>query len=511
MGASQRRLLAVVCLALLLSGCWDRRELESSAYIIDLGVDRAPSGRLLITGRIALLAGLAPGVRGASMSAGERLSATILTAEGQTLTNALYIMNGSMSRRLDFRHMRAVLVGEELAREGVEPYVMELIRLPEVRQTASFVQCRGRATDVIQASRPVAEINPAKLEEDYLLQAKHLHMTPPTRLHHVVSRIAANGGDPMTAAAAINPGVEAGEMEPREGSTSALPGELPRGGGNPVGRVGTAIFRRDKLRGFVNVDQTQMLLAMRGEMGKACLTMPDPYEPEAAITIRLHQENLPQLRHGFRGQKPWVQERLLFEAEVLAVPSGVNYVAPPARERLEEHIRAFVERAGREVLDQLQEWEADPIGYGHLFRSNFPPSRPGKPTTGGSTAATSTSRSRRMCVSGGMGSTRVRTVSRGGDASCRTGIGWSPSSSGSAWLGTKSTPDGRRGRRAVGWPWPGPCCWRGRVWRCLWCWLCSVGSVGRPLPPGSPGAGAGALAYWLLASGGGSFLRRALG
>lgn len=367
-----RNLLLLLAFALpLLAGCWDRKELESQAYIIVIGVDRGADGRLIVTARVPLVGGLAPGIRAAGHGRSEGLSAELITAQADTLIHAIYILNGSMARTLNLYHLRSVLVGEELAREGLGPLIEELGRIPSIRNTAALIVTRGKAGDVLQVEQPIAEINPAKLEEDLMLQAKRMHMTPPSRLHHFMIRRAVVGTDPFTMLAGINENVLEGRLIPPP-PDSALPGMLPRMGGNPVENVGTAIFRDDRLAGFITVDETQMLLALRGEMGKAHITVNDPLDPAWKLSLRLHQENLPKFEASFAGSALRVRERLLFEAELLSIPSGVHYADLPNRKRLEEALASYCEKRMGQLLRRLKEWEADPVGYGLLFRPRFP-------------------------------------------------------------------------------------------------------------------------------------------
>lgn len=368
------RCLGYVLLAVLLTGCWDRTEVEDQGYIITLGLDRGEGDQILVTARSAIIQAMPSGTLESYAQMSEpRLAAALLTAQGRTITEAIHVLNGGMTRRLDTRQLRGVVVGESLAREGLEPLVMELFRSPLARGSVLFIQARGRAFDLLKTNDPVGEVNPAKMSEGFVLQAKQLHLAPPVRMHHFVSRLAASGGDPFLPVLAVNADVLNGAQEPqRAAGASALPGELPRGGGNPVEFTGTAIFRRDRLRGFLNVDETQMLLALRGEMGKAYLSLPDPDVPDQSVTIRFQQENMPKYQASFQRGRPHVHVKIVFEGEVLAIPGGTDYVPPVARERLERAAARFAEQTIRNLLNKLNEWETDPVGFGHLFRGYFP-------------------------------------------------------------------------------------------------------------------------------------------
>lgn len=87
-----------------------------------------------------------------------------------------------------------------------------------------------------------------------------------------------------------------------------------------------------------------MLAALRGAMGKAYISFPDPDEPERTITMRFHQENFPQREATLRPDGPQVHVKLLFEGELLAAPGGTDFVRPENRKRLERAAADYVEQ-----------------------------------------------------------------------------------------------------------------------------------------------------------------------
>lgn len=366
-------LLLTGLLTLLLTGCWDRTELEDQMYITAMGLDRSEPGQILITAQVATVQQLSAGTLEAPVQpARPVLAVRLLSAKSRTVTQGLHMMNAGLTRRLDMRHMRLVVAGEGLSREGLEPLIRELSRNPYARGSTLFTQARGPAHQILRRLNPVGEVNPARMAEGFYMQSKQLHMGPPQLLHHFVSRLAAGGNDPFLSVMAINDEVEAGLLRPeRPLETSALPGELARGGGNPVELTGTAIFSGDRLAGFLDIDETQMLLALRGEMGKAYITFPSPDVEGESVSIRFQQENLPQSRAGWRGGRPSIKVRILFEGELLAIPGDIDYAQPEHRTRLEraaaDHAKAVIQR----LVGKLREWEADPVGFGLLYRGRF--------------------------------------------------------------------------------------------------------------------------------------------
>lgn len=360
------RLVALSLLACLLTGCWDRTEVEDLLFPVTVAVDKGERRKYRVTMRVPISAAMRAGVLGGLQGAPAQ-TAEFIGAEADSISQAVYILNASVARRITIRHLRGVVIGEELARDGIGELLAELMRNGEARQTAGIFIARGKAGETLRSSQPTGEVNPGKISEGVLLVEKQLHMAPPTRLHHMTNRGGIIGVDPFAPIVAIN--LRATGAGGGASGDTAIAGQLDRSGESPVEIAGTALFRDTRLVGFLSVDQTQALLALRGEMGKAYITIPNPIRPGESLMIRFHQENLPQFHTWFERGKPRVTVRLIFEGEVL---SGTkNYRNDAIRRRVEAAARTYMEVRIQQVLQRTAEWGVDPMGFGLLFRTKF--------------------------------------------------------------------------------------------------------------------------------------------
>ncbi len=357
----------VLLLALsLLTGCWDRLEVEDGLFPVTMAVDKGAHRRYKVALRVPISGRMRAGVLGGNNPEGG--TSEMISAEGDTVWQALYVMNAAVTRRITMRHMRGVIVGEPLAREGLTELFNELGRNGELRQTSGFWVARGSADEILANARPTGEFNPGKINEGLLLVEKHLHMAPHIRLHHMLNRSAAVGVDPFAPVVALNRKIMGQDGDSRV-PTSSVAGDLNRAGLNPVETAGTAVFQNSRLKGFLTVDETQLLLALRGEMGKAYMTFPDPMAGGRSMILRLQQENLPQYRASIAAGGPRVALRLLFEAEVIS--GAADFADPQTRQRIEDAVGGAVVAHAQSVLRKTREWQTDPVGLGLQFRSHF--------------------------------------------------------------------------------------------------------------------------------------------
>ena len=365
----------LILLSLMLSGCWDMTEIEDSIYVASIGVDSAGDGEYIWTFRLIeaekLVLGMLTSVPGREAG----LVSGTLSVRAASLEQAVHMIQPSMARIISLEHVRWVAFGEELARKGIGPLLSQFLRNHQIRRGTGLYVFIGDTVNGFRYNQPVADTNAIKFFETVRLVQKRFHLSPPLQMQHFYSRLMAPGLDPTLALVTVNFDAMKepdGEIPPA-GERSFKAGELPREGSNPVEFVGTAVFRGDRLAGMLNVDETQALLAMRGEMGKVYASVPDPREEGKVLTLRFHQENKPQFRVRFAGRRPVAHVKIQFEGEILSTPGKTDYTLAENRRILEQHINTFMEKSS--FVPMLRrvygEWGADPVGFGQLYRSRF--------------------------------------------------------------------------------------------------------------------------------------------
>ncbi|MGG3915464.1 Ger(x)C family spore germination protein [Rossellomorea vietnamensis] len=152
-------LLLLITMALLLSGCWSKKELTDLAIVAALGVDKTEDGKYAITLQIINPGNVAGGMRGGGGGT-QSPPVTIYTATGDNLVEASRHASSKISRRLYYAHTNLVVVGESLAREeGVATFIDAIDRDHEFRITTTMVIANhSSAAELVKALTPVDKI-----------------------------------------------------------------------------------------------------------------------------------------------------------------------------------------------------------------------------------------------------------------------------------------------------------------------------------------------------------------
>ena len=130
----------IICFLFFSSGCWDKKEIEEQAFVIGLALDKGnkQDNNIIVTFQIAL-----PQAFVAEAQSDEPF--WNISMEAANITEAEYQLAKEMNQIPNLEHCQVILIGEELAREGLNEYLDFLIRTHEVRRMINIGIVQGNA------------------------------------------------------------------------------------------------------------------------------------------------------------------------------------------------------------------------------------------------------------------------------------------------------------------------------------------------------------------------------
>ena len=423
---NRRLVVAMLALGLaLVPGCWSRKEINEITFISAVGLDRAEEG-IRLTVQVAKPSQF-PGAGGGGGGGGGGMERPVWLASvtGSTVFEAVKRLQEMSPRLPFFSHSMVYVIGEDLARAGIGPVLDWLDRSQEPRRTAWLLVARGEARDILAARTELERLPSRGINAimDFIPAASTALV--PTRLGDFLERLSSRTTQPVAGAIQLweNPGAvtQAQIGGPPGGGGGGGGGRrgLGTGGGGgagtaaappPVPRelrvVGTAVFRGDKLAGFLDERETRGLLWVLGEVRGGAVVI-DRVPPASSAGKAVSAANRAQGgpgRGGGTGEAPMTpgeegrRERLTLEVirargRIMAEWMGDNpsitvkveeegnvmEVMPPrdiARREVLKALEREMARATRgeveAVLARAQgEWGLDIFGFGEaLFRKD---------------------------------------------------------------------------------------------------------------------------------------------
>jgi spore germination protein KC len=344
--------IMLFCCLFVVTGCLDRRELNDIAIILGWGMDQKDDGTYVASAQIVVPSKLGNSTGGAGASPGEGY--LFETAKGKSATDAAQNMQLKLSRELFASHRRVILLGENIAKNGLAKIIDEYSRNPEVRlRTDIFVVKGGTARELLSI--------PYKLES--------MSALAPIKIHQSVG-----GTESITFKQFLSETIS-------EGSNATLPTiEVVSSGGNngqaQQGKTfkitGRAIFDKDlKMIGTLNAAQARDRFWIRNELKVNTLTVKVPKgNGNISFTGRKFKS---KVKPVIQGGKVKFFISLFGKGTIKENNTNLDLKSPKNLKAIEQALNKNIKNHMTGTISHIQEeYQADILGLGETVHRKYP-------------------------------------------------------------------------------------------------------------------------------------------
>lgn len=256
-----KRIVPPILVVSFLTGCWGRTEVNDIAIVTATGMDLTENGSIRLTLLIAVprLVGTSSMTGGGGESKLETTAGWVVSEQGKTVMEAYRRIQGKLPREIFFSHNRVIVIGEKLARKGVMP-ILDFFERNRQSQLNSYILVTGKEAAEMLEFQPKFE----KLASEIMKEEMKIGTGTSVRLGRFLTMLMDEGEEPYAPQITIVP-------SKRDESDSKKAQSLMTG-------KGTAVFREDRLIGWLNEKETRGLMWVRNEMREGVITVNIPEE-----------------------------------------------------------------------------------------------------------------------------------------------------------------------------------------------------------------------------------------
>lgn len=343
--------LIIVCFIIIIisSGCWDNMDINDRAFTSAIALDKGKDGQIDITLQV-----LRPNIIKANQEGGTSESSIwTSTTQGETIFEAIRDQLKIIHRKPFYTHLRLIIIGEELAKEGIKDALDFFLRDHEVRVTPKIIVTKGlKAKDVIDAGSKLENIPALHIEgilENNIAEAKTVEINLIDVVHELT---AAHGASVIAAIIAPN----------KEKLENIQDFKIE----------GSAVLIKDKLTGYLNILQTRGYLFIKDEVDGGIIVIDNPKEKGKKVSIEI-------IRASGNMDVKIIGEELILSVEVeikgsLAEQQGSEDLANEEMlSELESAVENEIEGNIKNVLEVAQKtYKSDFFGFGNKIYGKYP-------------------------------------------------------------------------------------------------------------------------------------------
>ncbi|MED4869589.1 Ger(x)C family spore germination protein [Geobacillus stearothermophilus] len=348
-----------VC-AVLLAGCWSKKELTDLSVVIAVGLDKTKDGRYLVSFQVVNPGNVAGALQRGGGAGGVPIS--VYTSTGDTLVEASRKAPKKLSRILYYAHTNLVVISEELARQGLNGVFDAIERNQEFRTTTKLVIAHGHsAKEVLSVLTPIDKIPANQIIKTLEFSEMALGQTISTDVWEVIRDFTSSGKNIVLTGVVIKGNTQRGKRQTNVQSSV------------PDARIsldGLALFKKDRLVRWVNGSTERGVLWGLDRIKQTNITIPWKGKKEAigyramGVTTRLKVE----LKNGH----PSILVHIQTEGDISETYVPINLADYRLLFQLEKAIGRDIEREVRQAIETAQHEKTDVFGFGEAVHRAHP-------------------------------------------------------------------------------------------------------------------------------------------
>ncbi|GIM45009.1 germination protein [Collibacillus ludicampi] len=344
------QLLLLCFMVLLLSGCWDRKEINDLALVVGVSIDKKKDGFMLSLQYIIpkTLTGQAGGMGGGGGGSGGEATTKVESGEGLTIADAMARLQEKIPRKIFWGHMKALVIGEDIAKEGITDNIDFFLRHPEPRMRTFVYVSKGKASKLLEVPGYLERFSSETIRE-----LNKLRFNLEVTLKDLTQMIKSD------AKAAALPWIEVVEWSSSHPERSRI-------------RLnGAAILKNGKMVGYVDDYTTRGLLWIRNEVAMATITV-QPSGEKGKVSLNMigfHTKLVPQIEKG-----KWLMRiEAVTSDDVVENTTSLSMMNPNHTQRIAKAAGVQIEKRMKLALKKIQKgMNADIFGFSEAFQRKYP-------------------------------------------------------------------------------------------------------------------------------------------
>lgn len=341
-------LLLILFVILLTTGCWNRKELDRLAIVAAVGIDKGEDQKIKLTVQLIKPGALqSPSSEGGS---GKEKGVWIIKSSGDTVFDAGKNFMEKSGRELFWPHTIVIIIGEEMAKDGLLPVINWFIRDHEMRLKTWVLVTQGEASEIIEGNTGLEKIPANHLKQ--IIESDALSKSVTVNLMDVSNMIISQSSHPVIGKIVKNKSSQDDEEE--------------------VLMKGAGVFRKDRLIGWLNPLETRGYLWIKDKVKSGIIIIPSPEDPDKLLSLEVVRSKgkiKPRLEmgvlkytievdvHSYLGEQ--------MSTEDLANPEMFTVLEDEQRQAVEKEIVALIHKA-------QEEYKLDILGLGEAAMREFP-------------------------------------------------------------------------------------------------------------------------------------------
>ncbi len=344
-------LLLLISLSLLLSSCWSKRELNELAIVVAVGVDKVEEEY-----EVSLQIVNPSEVSSSKPSSGQSPVITY-NAKGDSVFEEVRKMTTLTPRKAYFAHLQVLVVGENLAKEGISQTLDILSRDQEIRNNFDvIVSHQATAKEVLNVLTPIEKIPANKIINSLAGSEKAWGSTLSVNVEDLINALNSIGKSSVLPAIEIQGDTQLG-IDKTNVARIKTPVILKY--------VGLVVFKEDKLMGLLTEEESRSFNFLKDKIKSTVEIISCPEQGKLTTEIT---KSTTKIKGKFEHDTPKIDVEITIEQNVGEVECAINLTENQTITYINKKTAELIKDQIEKTLMTIQKnYQLDIIGFGEVL------------------------------------------------------------------------------------------------------------------------------------------------
>lgn len=334
-------ILILLLSSITLTGCWNYREVDKMSIVVGVAVDKGEKEKYKVTASIIQITG---GPTSTSTS-------KIISFEGNTIFDAVRNGVAISGERLYWAHTKVIIISKEIARKGVVSIMDWYNRDSETRFDVDILISKEDSAAKIFSGKGTADPIRSFVLDDMITNQGSYSKAPATDMVKFYNDL--NG----------------------EGMSATVPTVfLKKSYRDKVPSImGTAVFKMDKLKGYLNGEESKSFLFIKDEIkGGLITTVMKDKEKKTPVTLEIFKSKT-KVTPIIKGNDVKMSIKIETETAIDEIDGHGNFIEDKGRKKLERQASEELKTQIKELIKKVQnKFDSDIFGFGAKINQQDP-------------------------------------------------------------------------------------------------------------------------------------------
>lgn len=318
---------------------YDVRGVEDLSYVIALGIDKSDSKDEPYSLTIQTAK------PDSSESGGTKIKTDIQTVDCNSFNLGLSMLNLENEKTLNLSHCTAIIISEDLAKDGIENIINTITNNIEIRPTCNILISKEKTSEFLEVASNIEDIS-SKFYNSFINSAKTTSYITTCEFSKFYSNLNYDIQEPVALYSYIKD--------------------------DSIETLGLAVFKDYKMIGRLSGLETICYNLLTNNFEQATIEVYNYQNPGLPITINIEKSNNTKIKVKLEDNIPKIECNVSVESKILTANKNYDFSTQESLKQLEAEINLFLEKSISDFLYKTStEYNSDIIGFEGYFKKNF--------------------------------------------------------------------------------------------------------------------------------------------